>query len=323
MPAILRLVRACLYVASVSVCFGEWAKTVDCPPGRVYKDLRPNAGREEFCELVLPGHLVVKDGPYRSWFSEGNPGSEGRYQVGREVGAWKECDRFGRCRHTVQEPVFPAEKQRASFKPEVPVSYAQNKYVFDFASCRSTWITQTGNSEAIDLYIHGTSRYRCEIGYVPKSVLDPTHKREYFCRVPFAVGVREFESVDLRSEFPLAHLPQFCRSISPTGEPLIVQKDGETVVTTGDVQRAEIRPSKAGNVFTLELHKYAADLLKQVSSQPGHLITYLCFHLIVGPEIVTDAQGRQRFTYLLSANPAEVMKQRKCALAAFPFESSR
>ena len=130
-----------LLVSSVAPCFGEWTKTIRCAAGRIYRDVRKDAGREEFCDLVLPGSLVVKDGPYRSWISEGHPGAAGVYLDGREVGTWKECDRFDRCAQVVNKAIFPAEKKRASFKPEVPVSYEKDNYVFDFASCRSTWVT--------------------------------------------------------------------------------------------------------------------------------------------------------------------------------------
>jgi hypothetical protein len=41
--------------------------------------------------------LKVRDGPFRSWFSEGHPGDEGTYRDGREVGRWKECNRFDKC----------------------------------------------------------------------------------------------------------------------------------------------------------------------------------------------------------------------------------
>lgn len=60
------------------VCSAQWSKTIDCPEGRIYQDERPYAGRNEYCDLELPGSLRVKDGPFRSWFSQGNPGSEGK-----------------------------------------------------------------------------------------------------------------------------------------------------------------------------------------------------------------------------------------------------
>jgi len=50
------------FLASVHSCFAEPTKTVACADGRVYRDLRKVHG-EEFCERLLPGFLVVKDGP--------------------------------------------------------------------------------------------------------------------------------------------------------------------------------------------------------------------------------------------------------------------
>src|SRR5947207_1116172 len=72
-------------------CYAQWVKGIKCPEGTVYVDLRPDAGRQEFCERFLPGSLRVKDGPFRFWFSEGYPGDEGNYRGGRQVGSWKEC----------------------------------------------------------------------------------------------------------------------------------------------------------------------------------------------------------------------------------------
>jgi hypothetical protein len=132
-----------VFIVGSSHHLGEWPKTINCSSGQVYRDVRQDAGREEFCERLMPGSLVVKDGPYRSWFSEDHPGSEGNYLNGREVGPWKECDRFDRCNLLLHEAVFTEEKRRPAFKPDIPVRYEQGKYVFDFASCRSTWVTKS------------------------------------------------------------------------------------------------------------------------------------------------------------------------------------
>jgi len=174
----------CLLFPAARSCLAEWTKTIDCPAGRVYQDERKYAGREEFCELLLPGSLVVKDGPYRSWFSEGHPGAEGVYKEGREVGVWKECDRFDRCKQTVYEPVFPEERQTPGFKPQIPVSFVKGKYVFDFAPCRSTWITETDKQDPVNLNIGHDSPYRCDITYIPQSVLEHGGEGVYLCRIP-------------------------------------------------------------------------------------------------------------------------------------------
>src|SRR5882762_4737708 len=83
------------FLSNPDTCRAQWTKDINCPAGTVYRDLRPDAGRQEFCERLLPGSLKVKDGPFRFWFSEGYPGDEGAYKNGRQVGPWKECSRFG------------------------------------------------------------------------------------------------------------------------------------------------------------------------------------------------------------------------------------
>ena len=42
-----------------SPCLAQWTKTIDCPNGTVYRDVRRDAGREESCERLLPGSLKV------------------------------------------------------------------------------------------------------------------------------------------------------------------------------------------------------------------------------------------------------------------------
>jgi hypothetical protein len=314
---------------AVHPCWAEWKKTIECPYGRVYRDERIYAGREEFCELLLPGSLVVKDGPYRSWFSDGHPGSEGNYNEGRQGGTWKECDRFDRCKQTVYEPVFPEEKRRPGFKPQIPVSFVNGKYVFDFASCRSTWITETNAQDPINLNIGGSS-YRCDITYIPESVLEHGGEGSYLCRIPFAVGIKSFSSIDLKRELPQSGLPQFCRVESRNGEQLVIRKESfrgelrvlsDPVATTVDVECATIEHEKDGReLLTLKLNKYAADLVKEVSRQ-GSLTTFLCSDQIDGPKIVVDRGGNTLFTYTLSATPIRARKQRKCVAEAIGIQA--
>lgn len=318
----LPILLLCLLFPAAHPCFAEWTKTIECPAGRVYRDERKYAGREEFCELLLPGSLVVKDGPYRSWFSEGHPGREGNYKEGRQVGVWKECNRFDRCKQTVYEPVFPAEKQRPGFKPQIPVSFVNGKYVFDFASCRSTWITQMNSQDPINLNIGHGSPYRCEISYIPESVLERGGEGDYYCEIPFTVGPRELNSLDLMRELPELGLPQFCRRISRTGEQIVIQKEGFSVATTVDVECATIGHDKAGReVLTIKLNKYAANLAKEVGRQ-GPLTTLLCLDQIDGPKIVVDRSGSILFSYTASANPIKAKKQRKCVAEAIGIQAS-
>jgi hypothetical protein len=210
----------CMFVISATsrLCFAQWTKTIDCPPDRVYRDLRIDAGRQEFCEHVLPGSLTVKDGPFRFWFNRDFEGGAGNYNEGREVGQSKECDRFGRCEQKDYPAIYPEEKQRPGFKPEIPVAYADGKYVFDFASCRSTWVTHTdGGKPDLELNI-GARPEGCFIAYIPEEVMQHGGAGDYTCTIPFQVGRRAFGSMDLWSELPKLGLPQYCaKQVTKTG----------------------------------------------------------------------------------------------------------
>src|SRR5665213_1216011 len=107
--SVLRFVQAVcttavLACAGSCVCFAQSTKAIDCPGDRVYRDNRDGAGGEVFCEQVLPGSLRVKDGPSRFWFNRNFEGASGNYNKGREVGKWKECQRFGQCEQKVHIP---------------------------------------------------------------------------------------------------------------------------------------------------------------------------------------------------------------------------
>jgi hypothetical protein len=181
------------FLSDPNTCHGLWTKDINCPAGTVYRDLRRDAGREEFCERLLAGSPKTKDGPFRFWFSEGHPGDEGTYTDGRQVGPWKECSRFGKCKHVVYELTFPYEEDRAGFGREVPVSFQHGKYAFDFTSCWSTWVTQTGGE---DLGLNITSSpYRCNIAYLPQHVTEHGGDGGHFSSTPFSVGKRELESL--------------------------------------------------------------------------------------------------------------------------------
>ena len=140
----MRLCRT-LYLATAlicagSVCLAQGTKLVECPNDRIYRDNRGDAGGgnagggQVYCEHVLPGSLVVKDGPFRFWFNRDFEGAAGNYHEGREVGKWKECDRFGRCKETEHPLLYPIEEQRVETRAEVPVSFEKGKYTFDFKS---------------------------------------------------------------------------------------------------------------------------------------------------------------------------------------------
>src|SRR5579875_2920577 len=113
----LSVAAAAIFLCSPDICFAHSAQEIACGDSRVYRDVRKDAGGEQFCELLLPGSLVVKDGLYRFWFSEGHPGSEGMYKEGRQVGLWQECDRFDRCQKRMYDAISPEERKRPTFKP--------------------------------------------------------------------------------------------------------------------------------------------------------------------------------------------------------------
>ncbi len=165
------------------------------------------------------------------------------------VGLWKECSRFGKCRQAVYELTFPYEKDRAGFRPEVPVSFQHGKYVFDFTSCWSTWVTQTGG-EDLNLNITG-SPYRCNIAYLPQHVIEHGGEGDYFCRIPFSVGKRELESLDLLHELPKLGIPQFCRTISRTSEAFMLLEHFMDVATDVDVQTVAIAHDNADTKYLL------------------------------------------------------------------------
>lgn len=310
---------AAILLCSAGICLGDSTQTIVCPPGRVHRDIRKNAGGEEFCELLLPGSLVVRDGLYRFWFSEGHPGAEGAWKYGRQVGLWQECDRFDHCQKRTYDEVFPEEHKRPSFKPEIPVSYVSGQYRFDFGSCRSTWITKAGSSNPINLNILGGSPYRCEIAYLPQNVLEHGGEGEYFCRVPYSIGVRTFNSLDLIREFPLNGLPQFCHSRYSGGEPLLIQdRDGFPVATTIDVQSADMRAGS--NVLVLKFNKYAAALLMQAENRAGPLTTLLCFNPLSKAETAKGSDGTLLFTYTMSLRSDIAEKERACVTNSFAHE---
>jgi hypothetical protein len=130
------------------------------------------------------------------------------------VGPWTECNSFERCKHIDYELIYPSEKGRPGLRPEIPVRYEKGKYAFDFSSRWSTWVTKSGDE---DLNLNsGGSGNRCDVSYTPQHVMEYGGERDYVCSVPFYLGERVLDSLDLMRELPKLGLPQFCRSISHT-----------------------------------------------------------------------------------------------------------
>jgi hypothetical protein len=319
-------------------CFADWTKTIDCPDGRVYRDIRRDAGREEFCEVRLPGSLKVRDGPSRWWYSEGHFGEEGTYEAGRKVGRWRECDRFDRCRDQSYELLYPLEKARG-VKPEIPVSYSRRKYVFDFNSCWSTWVTRQTTESLLELNIGG-GLIRCQITYIPSIDKDRPagNQGHYLCEIPYTVGVREFDSLDLKKELPKAGLPQFCRQDDPpvtASEPngpaaqaialwvntrFLDARTGKevrgwtTLANMVDVECAALaRQQPEPDRLTVRLNEYAEKLvLERIGKDEIKADTCGGRFPLSTIETTRGASGRTLFTYGLSQNRTTAERQHAC-----------
>jgi hypothetical protein len=337
-------VVALLVALSAAIpCHGQWKKTIDCPEGRDYRDFRQDAGRDEYCILNLPGSLWVRDGPSRFWFSEGHFGEVGSYQLGRKVGHWRECDRFDRCHEKDYDPLYPNEKAHG-VRPEMPVRHVGGKYVFDFGSCRSTWVTRQTTNSFLELNIHA-DLIRCGVTYIPSTEKDrPAGNQSYFCEVPYAVGVREFDSLDLRSELPKAGLPQFCRQDSPDltangrikemavaiwgDEPFIDGITGKPVhgwaplANALDVECASVRRPQSGpERLTLRLNRYVENIVLERTGKEA-IRADACGGDLQFSSMATskDASGRALFTLGLSGASAVAARQRACITSEFKLQ---
>ena len=331
-----------------SPCFADWTKTIDCPAGRVYRDLRVDAGRDEFCVLLLPGSLEVRDGPARWWYSEGHPGEEGTYQAGRKVGRWRECSRFDHCRDANYELLYPEERAHG-VKPVIPVSYSRGEYVFDFGSCWSTWVTRKTSESFVELNI-GHGLVRCQVTYMPSTEKDRPagNQGHYLCEVPYAVGVREFDSMDLRTELPRAGLPQFCRgdelsatAPQPNGPAAqgiaiwgnISFLDGltgkearawTTLANAVDVECGALgREGSGPQRLTLRLNRYAEQLVLQRMEKDEVKAGTCAGRLPLSPvEVTRDASGRALFTIGLDPKRTLAERQRRCITATVKLQPS-
>lgn len=268
--------------------------------------------------------MVVKDGPYRSWFSEGHFGSRGSYKNGRQVGPWKECDRFDRCRNTTYDLIYPHERERPEVRPEIPVIYLDGKYVFDFGSCWSTWVKKTGKSGAEDIHLNvGGDTPRCIISYIPQHVMETGGEGTYTCWVPFSVGKRTLDSLDLRKEFPRLGLPQFCPVLKPNAPSVtLVDKRFMDFAYTWDINCAALSSDAAGHdVLTITLEDLVGELGIELAAKQGPLIGRLCFN---GdrPVTVTNSGLQPGFNIQLSSDPKVAAKEKKCAKQALQLKPS-
>jgi hypothetical protein len=225
----------CSAFLSVAACCcpAQFPQTIHCTAERAHRDTRHalnDAGNgfagEEYCVLVLPGSLEVRDGPYLSWQYTNIEGAAGSYKLGREIGEWKECNQFDHCEQKDYPELDPDEKQRSGIKPEIPITYSNGKYVFDFSSCRRTVIEHT-EGYVTDLNI-GSQQDGCSYHYNTKDDViyqddlqaqSGKLKQGFFCTVPFQLGKRAFDTLDLISELPKLGLSQYCTKDSLPPEP--------------------------------------------------------------------------------------------------------
>jgi hypothetical protein len=320
-----------LMLVPVPRVYAEWTKDISCPAGTVYRDIREYAGRQEFCEKLLPGSLRVKHGPARFWINPDFEPSRGNYTNGRQTGSWRECDKNNHCRH-VDYPLIYPEEQHPGLKPEVPISFHNGKYVFDFGSCWSTWVTQ-GEPEEVEFNIGGP-KHRCEVSYFPPHLTNDQMDRMINCWVPFSVGRRELPSLDLMHELPKLGFPQFCQtqSAKPT-KLMIVDKQFRDFAYTLDLECATIERDAAGEeVFIFRFNRYVTDLVKQVAETDGPLMTRVCIsvpavvinHLVVDQP--TDSfqtpDGTTLFRFHLSPDPVRARKQKQCIRKNFSLQKS-
>ena len=327
---------ACALTAGVtSTSFAQQSGPLTCPPGHAY--VEREEGRGQLCVLELPGFLKVQDGPSRWYFSPGGfVVEEGTYRLGRKIGKWHECDRFSRCEDRTYEMLYPNE-HALGLQPVIPVTFANRKYVFDFGSCWATLVARQTTDSYVELNV-GRSGERCQITVIrsanPKG---PDNGNDYYlCEVPVRVGVRTFDSVDLRAELPRAGLPQFCRQNEqpptvPAPDGLAAQgftTSGTTnlVTATGNVRVAEqlansvdvicasIEPRSTGPaLLTVRFNEFAERIvLDHMNSEA--VTAASCTHRT--PLSVVDKQqdpaGYWLFRYSLNPSAAIAARQRAC-----------
>lgn len=232
------LVVAGAFALSAPFCLAQWTKTIDCPKGTIYTDFRKDAGRTEYCDLILPGGLHVKDGPSRFWFSSDFEGAVGSYSRGRERGRWKECDRFGHCENKEYPALYPEEANSPGIKDEIPITFVNGKYVVDFTSCRATRITYMVDDRLaleLNIHIYGGG---CFYAYFTEEQIErgmESRDLGHSCIVPFNVGKKAFDSLNLMEELPKQGLPQYCKH-----DVLVTGPIGSEVEPTNDVGSGEI-----------------------------------------------------------------------------------
>jgi hypothetical protein len=315
------------FLASKS-CQADWTTTIKCPPEREYKDIRQDAGRWEYCEKALPGSLRVLDGPSRSWLNPSLLGTEGSYQDGRQIGHWKECDRFGNCRELDYDLLYSNEREH-NVTPQIPISYSDGKYTFDFASCWGTEVSRQMESSSEKVLI-GRGPIRCEVTYEGP-------RGNYFCQIPHSVGTRTFNSFHVREELLTAGVPQFCRKDDPplsvmTKEPYLhpgaqmftlsvgPSLGWATLANAVDIECIAISSSKSeGEILYVRFNPFVEGLiLEYMGKYPMKAATCVGRDPLEILDI-KESNGRMLFPYRVSNKASVAKRQMKCLATQLSF----
>jgi hypothetical protein len=239
------------------------------------------------------------------------------------------------------ELMFPHERARG-VKSEIPVSYSRGKYIFDFGSCWSTRVTRQTAESLSELNIGG-GLIRCQLTYSPSVERDRPGGGvgRYLCEVPYSVGVRELDSLDLRKELSKVGLPQFCRQDDPPvtttmpdgpaaqafaiwvnqrfvdGRTKTEVRGWTTLANLVDVECAAINPQQSGaERLAVRLNEYAEKLVLDRAAK-DEIKADACggrfpFSRI---DMIRDGSGRSLFIYGFSSSRATAERQRRCIAA--------
>lgn len=166
----------------------------------------------------------------------------------------------------------------------------------------------------------------------------PGNHGHYLCEIPYSVGVREFDSLDLRKELPKLGLPQFCRqdelpvtASMPNGPPdeafaiwvnqrLLDSRTNRevrawtTLANLVDVECAAISPQDSGpERLTVRLNEYAEQLVLDRGGK-DEIKTEACGgRFPLSPIARTrDRSSRLLFVYFFSENRTTARRQRAC-----------
>lgn len=303
--------------------------TIQCEAGLTYHDERNTDGwGAEYCARELGGHMSVKVGPYKFWES-GKTNSEGVYRDGREVGTWRDCDRFGRCRTIDHDQM--STPTRAGRQEEVPVSFVDGRYRFDFQSCRATWVDVDLPGRRWVLNI-GDSHGRCSVSIFP---VDATWSKSEgaTCQVPFQVGVGESPTIELWRTMPWfcelspslvdgkIDSPEWFRATAygalPSGRYPVVKEELGWIAWSPDVTCAAIETPPVGPPqLRVRLNQYAEPTMTAHIAAGHEVQTRFCGSgtaaFTLTNVTMSGDDGHRVFSYALSGNAAAARAQRAC-----------